>query len=81
MNEVTIQKFLKDSTTQGHIEDRSQQSSPLDNIRQLRYGETHQQTDKSLNRSQSYQTIPKDNITESIENLNQNSGYDEDQSN
>jgi len=34
-----------------------------------------------LNRSQSYHTIPKDLITDSIDNLNQYSGHDEDQSN
>ena len=51
----------------------------MENIRQLNkeYGETHQQTEKSLNRSQSYHTIPKDLITESIENLNQYSGQDD----
>jgi hypothetical protein len=45
----------------------------MENPRQLNkeYGENHQKTEKSLNRSQSYHTIPKDNlINESIENLN-----------
>lgn len=80
---------MKQDETQGPSDEvikdgkRSHQSSsPMENLRQLNkeYGESHQQTEKSLNRSQSYHTIPKDLITESIENLNQYSGHDEEQS-
>ena len=60
----------------------SQQSLPDEHLRRLnKEYESNQHTEKSLNRSQSYQTIPKDLITDSIDNLNHYSGNDEDQSN
>jgi hypothetical protein len=62
---------LRQDDTQGPSDEvskdgkRSQSSSQMEMLRQLNkeQNESHHQTEKSLNRSQSYQTIPKDLIS------------------